>query len=278
MRGHAGARVQYSAKIVFERKKIDEFQIEALDLGELTRVRIGHDNSGSSAAWFLDKVVITDPRDTKHPIVFPCDRWLARDEDDGQIQRDLLPTGKGSAFSSIPYKLSIRTGDRIGAGTDANVSCILHGKKGESGRITLDNDKNNFERARVDVFTVECDELGLLEAITIGHDNAGAAPGWYCEWIEIDCPTLGKRYKATVNQWFAKGEGDGLVERKISFDDALAIDQKNVWLCTVKTSDVKGGGTDADVYIRVYGDKVCVLLLFLSSFIFILPYFMRYLG
>jgi hypothetical protein len=40
----------------FERKNTDEFQIEAVDLGELKKIRIGHDNSGVGPGWFLEKV------------------------------------------------------------------------------------------------------------------------------------------------------------------------------------------------------------------------------
>ena len=34
----------------------DEFMIECGCLGTLSRIRIGHDNKGGSAGWFLDKV------------------------------------------------------------------------------------------------------------------------------------------------------------------------------------------------------------------------------
>jgi hypothetical protein len=30
--------------------------VESEDIGTLTKIRIGHDNSGFGAAWFLDKV------------------------------------------------------------------------------------------------------------------------------------------------------------------------------------------------------------------------------
>jgi len=42
----------------FERNKVDDFVFEAVELGELKRIRIGHDNSGMSPGWFLDKVII----------------------------------------------------------------------------------------------------------------------------------------------------------------------------------------------------------------------------
>ena len=31
-------------------------QVESEDIGTLTKIRIGHDNSGFGAAWYLDKV------------------------------------------------------------------------------------------------------------------------------------------------------------------------------------------------------------------------------
>ena len=38
--------------------RVDEFYIECPALGTLNRVRIGHDNKGFGAAWYLDKVSI----------------------------------------------------------------------------------------------------------------------------------------------------------------------------------------------------------------------------
>ena len=35
---------------------VDTFEIATLNVGALKRVRIGHDNKGVAAGWFLDKV------------------------------------------------------------------------------------------------------------------------------------------------------------------------------------------------------------------------------
>ena len=53
-------------------------------------LRIGHDDSGGGSAWFLDDVTIDIPSRGEH-VVFPCHRWLATDEDDGKIERELFP-------------------------------------------------------------------------------------------------------------------------------------------------------------------------------------------
>lgn len=56
---------------------------------------------------------------------------------------------------------------------------------------------------------------------------------------------------------FDPKEGDGLIERKLLFgtDSEVNIDKKGLWSCTVKTSDVTHAGTDANVFMVVYGDK-----------------------
>lgn len=53
-------------------------------------LRISHDNKGSAAGWFLDDVTVDIPS-RGDQVVFPCHRWLADDEDDGKIERELYP-------------------------------------------------------------------------------------------------------------------------------------------------------------------------------------------
>lgn len=77
---------------------MDEFTVESLDLGDLKRIRIGHDNSGPSPGWFLEKVeVVDDEKNKKYE--FPCHRWLAKDEDDGETYRDLTCDKNKHGFS-----------------------------------------------------------------------------------------------------------------------------------------------------------------------------------
>jgi hypothetical protein len=44
-----------------------------------------HDNSGFRPGWFLEKVEIVNQA-TSSTSVFPCQRWLDKDKDDGQIR------------------------------------------------------------------------------------------------------------------------------------------------------------------------------------------------
>jgi hypothetical protein len=47
----------------------------AVDLGDVPKIRIGHDNSGAGPGWFLESVVIEEGT-LKQPVTFTCKRWL----------------------------------------------------------------------------------------------------------------------------------------------------------------------------------------------------------
>lgn len=55
-------------------------------------LRIEHDNTGLSASWFLDRLMVTDMNRPHQRYYFACNNWLSRKEGDGLISRDLLGT------------------------------------------------------------------------------------------------------------------------------------------------------------------------------------------
>ncbi|XP_072322614.1 DENN domain-containing protein 5A isoform X4 [Scyliorhinus torazame] len=78
-------------------KSILEMTFEVMsELGKLTTVLIGHDNSGLYAKWLVDCVVVRNEI-TGHAYKFPCGRWLGKGVDDGSLERILV----GELASSI---------------------------------------------------------------------------------------------------------------------------------------------------------------------------------
>ncbi|XP_038026963.1 lipoxygenase homology domain-containing protein 1 isoform X1 [Anas platyrhynchos] len=265
----------------FEKGQVDVFTIKAIDLGELKKLRIRHDNSGGSPSWFLERVEIVDLKEST-TYYFPCQRWLAVEEDDGQIVRELVPVdeafvkkdsendgqslatlGLEQKAKSTTYTVKVKTGDKKNAGTDANVFITLYGSKDDTGIVSLKAskiNKNKFERGKVDEFTVESVDIGDLKKIKIGHDNKGNSTGWFLEWVEIDAPSLGQCLKFPCGRWLDKSEDDGAIER-IIFPAELQTTEYIPFVpyeITVYTSDIFGAGTDADVFIVLYGsDAIC---------------------
>lgn len=90
----------------FERGAIDVFSPGTnYDFGDLYRINIRHDDSGRYPGWFLDKVVIENPL-TNIRWIFTCNRWLATDEDDGEIERTLDGVPVFSLYFYFDYDVS----------------------------------------------------------------------------------------------------------------------------------------------------------------------------
>ena len=74
----------------FEKGHKDSFDLQLLDLGKLHKLIIEHDNSNWGAAWFLDKVEITNTASGEF-VEFPCYKWLDKSKGDQLIKRELVP-------------------------------------------------------------------------------------------------------------------------------------------------------------------------------------------
>ncbi|XP_063785007.1 DENN domain-containing protein 5B isoform X1 [Pseudophryne corroboree] len=70
-------------------KNLLEMTFECQNLGKLTTVQLGHDNSGLLAKWLVDCVMVRNEI-TGHTYKFPCGRWLGKGIDDGSLERVLI--------------------------------------------------------------------------------------------------------------------------------------------------------------------------------------------
>ena len=71
---------------IFARGSINGFVLKTNEsVGTLKEITLEHDNSGDNPSWFVETVVIRD-RQTEERWVFPINRWLALEKDDGQIE------------------------------------------------------------------------------------------------------------------------------------------------------------------------------------------------
>lgn len=118
-------------------------QIEAKDVGKIFKIRISNDDSGVGAGWYLDRVEIKrlimamvpkekkedkkkkknkkkkseededeegggeEMREVALTYVFPCDRWLASDEEDGEMVVELLPEDNEELEGTDTYQCLI---------------------------------------------------------------------------------------------------------------------------------------------------------------------------
>lgn len=74
----------------FERNNIDVFYTrEIKDIGSIVKVQVKHNNKGDGPGWHLEKITVQDSCQDNKYWIFKCNRWLAKDEEDGRLQRTL---------------------------------------------------------------------------------------------------------------------------------------------------------------------------------------------
>ncbi|TPP60374.1 hypothetical protein FGIG_08324 [Fasciola gigantica] len=189
--------------------KTDEFLLEAVDLKNIKRIRIGHDSQQAGGGWYLHKVVVKQMEDPKKVFTFVCDRWLDVKKDDGQTVRDLV---ENTAIERILYEIVVKTGDIQEAGTSANVFLCMYGKNGDTGPIHLKGSTtgaHKFKSGASDVFQIPAEDVGELTKIRLWHDENGRSPGWFLDQVSVVAPHLGRRYVFRTHRWLDGNQGDG---------------------------------------------------------------------
>jgi len=223
-KGKTGQIMLDGHKSNFQRGSSDVFGIEDIDVGEVHKILIGHDNKGFGPGWFLGKVFVRNlARDVQWRFI--ANRWLATDEGDKRTSVELLQS-KDEGQEVVSYEIEVTTGSKRGAGTDADVKIALFGPKGQSDDFLLDNDKDNFESGKVDNFTIDTLDLGDLTAIRIGHNDKGIGAGWFLLKVVIKNQASGKVWGFPCNMWLDKTEGDKLIVRTLKVGNVDNLKEK----------------------------------------------------
>jgi hypothetical protein len=101
----------------------------------------------------------------------------------------------------------------------------------------------------------------------IGHDGILAKDGWHLKRVIIDTPENGEKWTFDCKKWLDMRKDDQLIERELELTkfEEYEIQKPNksnkmssrnsIYLVHVETSDIKYGGTDATVFIQIFGDK-----------------------
>nr|XP_056710895.1 oxygen-regulated protein 1 [Euleptes europaea] len=226
-------------KNMFERGNKDTFIIQTEDVGDIYKVRIGHNNSGESPAWHCKELLLQNLM-AEEQFDFLVHRWLAQDQDDGEICRELPVLQQGRPLLPVAmYKVKAVTGDLWNAGTEVDVYISVYGENGDTGSRQLHRSKKprKFLKGQADIFSLEAVHLGKLHKIIIGHNGLGSGNGWFLEKIVVNDPITNADYNFLCHRWLDQGEDDGNIFRELHVIDdntfagrqELEIKRKEMW-------------------------------------------------
>jgi endonuclease/exonuclease/phosphatase family metal-dependent hydrolase len=150
------------------------------------------------------------------------------------------------------YRISVTTGDRDHAETDAKVFITLIGSQQSSNEIMLNElGRAPFRRGQTDRFSAytPTPATGDIGKIRIRHDNSGGDDaGWFLHTVSIRDTKAGKTYRFDCNFWLADNIGEKLIDRTCDVKETLTN-----YAVTVHTEDKEHADTDANVFVIFHG-------------------------
>ncbi|XP_027494714.1 lipoxygenase homology domain-containing protein 1-like [Corapipo altera] len=251
---------------LFNPSSEDTFKINLGDLGQLYKIRIGHDNTGNDPSWHLKEVKLERvvPRSDEE-ICLPIECWLAEDKDEGDTWREVaIRNPAKELLPLLVYEVRVYTGAELGAETDSNVYINLIGTRGDAGKRKLHRSKNNnvkFQRGEMDIFWIKAVSLGDLEKVLISHDGAGPGNGWFLDKIVIKHKE-GEEAQEVVfpcNRWLDECQDDGKTERELTANEdgssMKAFLKAQRWRVQVKTDGDSPEPQECKRTLVIYGSK-----------------------
>ncbi|XP_034019109.1 DENN domain-containing protein 5B [Thalassophryne amazonica] len=106
----------------------------------------------------------------------------------------------------IPYRaVIIPIKNLSNAMTTSNPWVCVSGHLGDSGTMGIPRN--------VSEMTFECQNLGRLTTVQLGHDNAGLLAKWLVDCVVVRNEITGHTYRFPCGRWLGKGVDDGSLER-----------------------------------------------------------------
>lgn len=216
--------------------------------------------------WYLDSVSVVCPDGVKWSC--PFNQWFSLHHTDCQVATSCLSYRSSTVIIflqlvrqmkprplvprppvDVTYDLSVHTGDVRGAGSTAHIFITIHGTKNSSPKTQL---FGCFDRAATATSSIQAQDLGRVTDITVEHDNSGFGPDWFLDYISL-------RYRDrtvyfTCAHWLSRSEGDGAIIRRLTSSTHLPRPYVGKsYIVTVVTGDVRGAGTQANVFLTLEG-------------------------
>lgn len=164
----------------FEKGRTDNVSIVTAHVGRPTQVTLRSDGAGAGADWLPESIQITYGGSK---LIANNSSWF---KGGNEISLRLLP--------QTTYTVKVKTGNKTGAGTDANISLTI-------GTVTTKLNPlgrgNLFEKGDLNTFSITQAQANI-GTIQVKSDAKYAGADWYLEYVEIN----GARYPC--NCWFTQ--------------------------------------------------------------------------
>jgi len=121
-----------------------------------------------------------------------------------QWGRGKSPHESSNLESPCHYYITVKTGDKFGAGTKGNVRITLIGKNHRSNPLELNHptEKSDKERNSENHYVVTDEDVGEVTQVKIELDKVlMVSDEWQLEFVEVTSSSTGTTYHFPCKQW-----------------------------------------------------------------------------
>ncbi|CAF0764579.1 unnamed protein product [Adineta steineri] len=238
------------------------FCFKGPDIGHLHHLNVNLVGARSDKEWFLKEIEITNLNTSVTWLCeFNC--WLPKvgDEKQFHVKPTINPQREIPIENLSVYILQVLTGGKRFAGTDSNIQVTIRGSTSETRKLALtSNNADLFEQNQLDTFAIVGWDIGDLSEITVESDKTQLASDWDLKEMIMWKILPSDNHKLTqiyfpFNNWLGTKESKLKAKKEVY---PVIDHHRRGPICyeiTVKTGKDFGGGTDANVFIIIYGES-----------------------
>ena len=222
-----------SGRNIFEKGSTDSFSLDIIELGDIYKIEISHNNKWFGADWLLEDVTIKNETNNK-VWYFPANKWIKKND------KIIL---KAVKFSN--YNFEITTGTLSGAGTNSNIFISIIGTNSYTDFFNINylTSKKEFITGHTESFFIIKEDVGEIKEIKVKTDSYGLKDNWFLARLKVKKSGDKNFNKFPFFNWIKPNNIYSLTKELIEY--------------TIKiyTGDVAHGGTDANVSMILFGTK-----------------------
>jgi hypothetical protein len=215
----------------FEAGNVNFIAMLGNDLGTPLSVSVWRDNAGNAPDWFLDSITVQSRDFPGQSFPAHFDQWVP------------AYTTVTRTFGNTEYVLDISTADIGAGGTDANITCTLHGADGSVSQTVESEAPGLFEQKLSNQVHLRGMDIGAIKSLTLQIDDHGNGPGWFVGNASATRKGSGVVKSFAFHQWVLPG---------------IAVNRAAIeatYQLTVHTGTLDNAGTDANVSFTLTGSK-----------------------
>lgn len=123
------------------------------------------------------------------------------------------------------YTITVRTGDKLAAGTSGDISIVIRGEHGETARHALDKSlHDDLSAGSIELYEVHDDDVGEVLSVRVKNTPTLLKDDWLLEYLVVESGGVERRFP--FHRWVKGGQEVELLEASASLPQRVSSPER----------------------------------------------------